>query len=328
MTYALPRHSLFGQVTACLAIAAWALASVAHAQVFPSRPITMVVPVAAGSGSDVIARAVANDASALLKQPIVIDNRPGAGGNIGTALVARAKPDGYTLVMNSLNHVINPALYSKPGYDVASDFVPVVILGTGNIVLAVRGDSPIKDLKSFLEAARKASAPLTYATPGNGSVNHLATAMLAQASGVKFQHIPFGGAPAASNALAAGQVDFAILAPASTTGMFQSGRLRALGMTGPRIASMPGVPSIREISPDYEVAPWYGVFAPKGTPPDVVAKLHHAFKEAQSRPELKNRMEQVGIVLGSQSQEDFAKLMTTEIPRWNEVVKRSGATVD
>ncbi|PBI87739.1 Tripartite tricarboxylate transporter family receptor [Variovorax boronicumulans] len=328
MTSAPQRHPLFGQVSACLAIAASMLVSVAHAQVFPSRPITMVVPVAAGSGSDVIARAVANDASAILKQPIVIDNRPGAGGNIGTALVARARPDGYTLVMNSLNHVINPALYSKPGYDVASDFVPVVILGTGNIVLTVRGDSPIKDMKSFLEAARKASTPLTYATPGNGSVNHLATAMLAQSAGVKFQHIPFGGAPAASNALAAGQVDFAILAPASTIGMFQSGRLRAIGMTGQRIASMPDVPSIHEVLPGYEIAPWYGVFAPKGTPADVVAELHRAFKEAQARPDLKKKMEQIGIVLSSQSQGDFVKLMATEIPRWNEVVKHSGATVD
>lgn len=310
-----------------LAAAVFLFAGVAAAQSYPNRPITIIVPQTPGGGSDIITRAVTQEVAQILGQAIVIDNRNGAGGNIGTALAARAKPDGYTLLMTSVNHTINPALYSRTGYD-NKDFVPVALMATGNMLLAVRADSPIKDLKSFVAASRSAASPLSYGSPGNGTVNHLAIAVMEQTAGLTFMHVPYAGAPAASNAVMAGQVDFAFLAPASSAGLMTSGKLRGLGMTGARMSSMPDIPAIREVVPGYDVTPWYGIFAVKGTPPDVVATLHRAFAEAQARPVLKEKLAQQGIVTSALSQAEFAKLIDDELMRWKGAVERSGARID
>jgi tripartite-type tricarboxylate transporter receptor subunit TctC len=317
------RHWLVASLAGALSLSAAAAA----AQAYPSRPITIIVPQTPGGGSDIITRAVTQEVAQILGQAVVIDNRNGAGGNIGTALAARAKPDGYTLLMSSVNHTINPALYSRTGYD-PKDFVPAALMATGNMLLAVRADSPIKDLKSFIAASRGSATQLTYGSPGNGTVNHLAIAVMEHAAGLNFMHVPYAGAPAASNAVVAGQVDFSFLAPASSAGLISSGKPRGLGMTGTRMANMPGIPAIGELVPGYDVTPWYGIFAVKGTPPEVVATLNRAFNEAQARPALKAKLAEQGIVTSALSQVEFAKMIDDELLRWKEAVERSGARVE
>ncbi len=308
-------------LTLGLSLLAAAFCTAAAADEYPSRPITLIVPQAAGGGSDIVARTVANEVSKIIGQPIVIDNRVGAGGNIGAALASRAKPDGYTLLMNQVSQVINPSLYQNAGYDALKDFTPVAMVATGNMLLAVEASHPAKTLKEFLAYARASKEPLTYASPGNGTINHLATAMFERDAGLKFMHVPYSGAPAASNALLSKQVELSVLAPASSAALINSGKLRGLGLTGTRSASLPQLPAISEELPNYRVIPWYGIFAPAHTPAPVVAKLHQAINKALVQPDLKAKLALQSIDTAPISQEEFAKTVKQDSTRWAELLK-------
>lgn len=298
-----------------------------HAQdSFPSKPITIVVPQQAGGGSDIVTRLVAQKMSAVLKQPVLVDNRTGAGGNIGTAYVARAKPDGYTLVMNGNSHVINPSLYANPRFDPDKDFVPVAMLARGTLLLVANPAFAPNSMAELVAVAKAAPGKTFYASPGSGTINHLAAVMLEQAAHVSFTHVPYKGAPASMTDVVSGQIPFAFAALASSVPYLESGKLKVLAVTNDeRIASMPRVPTIKETVSGYSVTPWYGLFAPASTPEAIVGTLHQAANIALQDPALKDSLAKQGIIAAQDSREDFSTLVSREIPLWRKVVKESGA---
>lgn len=308
-----------------LCIAAGAFA----ADVYPSRPITVVVPQLAGGGSDIVTRIVAQKMSVFLKQSLVVDNRVGAGGNIGTVLAARAKPDGYTILMSGNSHVINPGLYRNAGFEPIKDFVPVALLARGTLLLVAHPSFPANSVAELIAEAKKSPGKLFYASPGNGSVNHLAMAMLEQAAGVQFNHVPYKGQPAAMTDVIAGQIPFTFTALASSLPYIEAGKLKVLAVTNEeRLPVLPSTPTVAETVPGYAVTPWYGLFAPAGTPETIVGKLHQAANAALQDASVRDSLAKQGIAAAQDSREQFTALVTREVPLWAKTVKASGARLD
>src|SRR5687768_11023119 len=266
-----PTHRLL--ITAGLALAAAA----ASADTWPSKPITFIVPTAPAGSTDIMARMVADPLARALGQPVVVDNKPGASGNIGTEAVARAAPDGYTLLMQySGYHVGNPALFQQIKWNPIKDFVPVALVMRAPHVVAVSGKLPVNSMKELVEYGRKkGDGDLNYASSGNGSIQHIAGELLSRQAKQPMTHVPYKGSGPAINDLIAGNVDMFITTPPSVIGHIASGRMKALAYTGSkRHPSMPNVPTSAEAGlPGYEVESWFAVFAPARTPPEVVAKL-------------------------------------------------------
>ena len=312
-------------------VAAGVLAcAVATAQpVFPERAITIVVPQQAGSASDVMVRILAPHLSTSLKQPVVVDNRIGAGGNIGAGFAARSKADGYTLLFNGNSHVINPALYRNAGFDPLKDFVPVAKVSEGNLVVVANAASGAKSIGDLIKLGKEVPGKTFFSSPGNGSLNQLAVVMFEQATGASFVHVPYKGAPASVADVAGGQIPFTFSALASAKPLIASGQLRALAVTNrARLKSLPDVPAVRETVPSFEVTPWYGLFAPAGTPTGVVARLHGAVNEALALPTVQQSFEAQGLTATPTSGNVFVDLVRSETRNWADIVKKSGATVD
>jgi tripartite-type tricarboxylate transporter receptor subunit TctC len=313
-----------------LALAILLTAGTAQAQeAFPARTITLVVPQGAGGASDIMARVLAQRMSLLLKQSIIVDNRVGAGGNIGISYVAKARPDGYTLLVNGNSHAINPALYKNAGFDPAKDFIPVAKIAEGSLVVVAHAAFPAKDIAQLIAAGKASPGKIFYSSPGNGSLNQLATAMFEQAAGVSFSHVPYKSAPASLSDVASGQVAFTFSALASALPFVANGRLHAIAVTNTkRVAALPDVPSISETLPAYGVTPWYGLFAPAGTPAAIVDALHSAANVALKDSELMATYAKQGLVATPETRNAFSALVQAEIPAWQKIVKESGATVD
>lgn len=296
---------------------------------YPSRAITIVVPQQAGGGSDIVTRLVAQRMSVILKQPVIIENRVGAGGNIGAAYVARAKPDGYTLLMNSNNHVINPALYSNAGYDSIKSFVPVASFAKGTLLLVANSSFAPNTVAELIAEGRKNPGQIFYSSPGNGTVNHLAMLMFEKTAGVKFAHVAYKGPPASLADVAAGQVPFTFGALASSRAYIDNGKLKVLAVTNEdRLTALPKVPTIKETVPSYSVTPWYGLFAPAGTPESIVNALHAATNTALQDPSVKENLGKQGITASQDSRQEFTDLIRKEAPQWVTIIKESGARVD
>lgn len=312
-----------------LCIITSALAADADADAYPSRPITIVVPQLAGGGSDIVTRLVAQKMGVLLNRPFVIDNRVGAGGNIGTALVARAKPDGYTVLMNGNSHVINPALYRNAGFDPVKDFVPVALLARGTLLLVAHPSFPVNTVAELIAEAKRSPGKLFYASPGNGTVNHLAVAMLEQAAGVQFNHVPYKGQPAAMTDVVGGQIPFTFTALASSLPYIEAGKLKVLAVTNEeRLPALPRIPTVSETIPGYSVTPWYGLFVPSGTPEAIVDKLHQAANSALRDPSVRDNLARQGITAAQDSRDQFTRQLNREVPQWAKTVKDSGARLD
>lgn len=311
----------------CLGVAG--IHSAHAADEYPSRPITVIVPQPAGGGSDVIMRLVAHKMSTLLKQSIVVDNRVGAGGNIGTAWAAKAKPDGYTLLMNGNSHVINPVLYQNAGFDPAKDFVPIALLAKGTLLLVSHPSFPANSVRELISQAKSKPGSIFYASPGNGTINHLAMPMLEQAAQVKLTHVPYKGQPAAMTDLVGGQIPVAFTALASSMPYIETGKLKVLAVTNDkRISALPQVPTISETLPGYSITPWYGLFAPAGTPGDIIDKLHQATNAALQDDSVREGLAKQGIAVARESRAQFDSLLALEAPMWARVVKESGARLD
>jgi tripartite-type tricarboxylate transporter receptor subunit TctC len=310
----------------CLAAAAIA----ANAQeAFPNRPVTVVVPQQAGSASDVMMRILAQKMSLTLKQSVVIDNRIGAGGSIGASFVAKSKPDGYTLLMNGNSHVINPALYKNANFEPLKDFVPVSLIAEGTILLVANPGFPAKNVAELLAQAKAAPGKIFYSTPGNGTLNHLAAVMLEQAAHVSFQHVPYKGAPASVADVVGGQIPFTFSALASSLPFIQSGKLKVLAVTNEaRLKAFPQVPTVKETVAGYSVTPWYGLFAPAGTPEAIVNALHDAVNSALADPSVIEAFEKQGLTTAPQARAKFASFVSAEVPVWRKIVKDSGASLD
>lgn len=296
---------------------------------YPSKTISIVVPQAPGGASDVTLRLLAQQLTGILNQPVVVENKAGAGGNLGTVFVARSKSDGYTLLFNQTSHVINPSLYSKAGYDNARDFIPIASVADGAFLLVSSVKSDIKSVEDLVTRAKRRPGEIRYGSAGNGTVNHLAGAMLEKTANIDLLHVPYKGGAESGLGLAAGDVDISFQAPASALPFVQRGQIRVIAQTNPqRQSSYPSTPTIGETLRGYGVTPWYGLFAPKGTPDAVVHTINVAVNKALASKEFQDKLLAIGLTPTPRSQIEFARWVTEESEKWQRVVKESGATID
>ena len=300
----------------------------AAAQDYPSRPITLVVPYAAGGGNDVMARIVADKMAAALGQPIVVENRGGAGGSIATRAVAHAPADGYTLGLGGTGTLaIDPTLYPNVGYDPRKDFAPIGLIATSALVVLVHPSVPAKTIPELIALAKREDGKLTYASAGIGSGIHLGAELFATMAGVKLTHIPYKGSAPALTDLLGGHVSiyFSSLPPA--IGLVQDGKVRALAVTGPeRSKIFPDLPTVAEAAlPGYAAVLHYGIVAPAGTPKPVVDKLAAALRVAIASPDVASKIAADGAEVMGMTPEEYAADIDREEAKWSEVVRRSGA---
>ena len=315
-----------------LSVCALALASFgALAQdKYPSKPVTVIVPQAPGGANDTIARIVAQKLSEALGQQFVVDNKAGAGGNIGTTAAAKARNDGYTLMLTvNSAHVINPSLYKSAGFDPVKDFEPISPVATAGYVLVANNNFPPKNVAEFIAAAKAAPGKYTIASAGNGTLNHLIGEMLGKAAGIELTHIPYKGASAAVTDLVGGQVQVSVQSLPSSIAFIKSGKLKVLGVVNEkRVSALPDVATIGETVKGFGSTPWYGLFAPAGTPKAIVAQLQAALATALDQQDMKDKLAAVGCEPMKSSPEQFAALIKDDLPRWARIVKDSGATID
>jgi len=313
-----------------LALAACALAFAAQAQPFPSKPIRIIVPFGPGGFTDVAARILQKELAPAIGQPVVIENRPGAGSTIGTDAVAKSAPDGYTLAMVSTAHVISPHLYKQMPYDAIRDFTPVMRLAEGPYVLVVHPSLPVSNVQEFIALAKAKPGEIDYASSGNGSAQHLVGALFTTMAGVNLNHVPYKGSNQAMQDVIGGQVKVSFVGVPNALPNLQSGKLRALGVsTAKRYAELPDVPAIAEAGvPGYDATIWLGLLAPKDTPREVVLKLNADITRILSTAEAKKLMASAGVDVATSSPEEFGRLMQSELERWGKVVKETGATVN
>ena len=310
------------------------LAALGHepvcAQAYPSKPIRLIVPFPAGGGTDAIARSLGEGLAKDLGQPIVVDNKAGAGTVIGNDAVAKSPADGYTLLLNTSAIAIVPSLFAKLPYASESAFAPIALLGRAPNVAVVRSESPLKSAKDFLARARAQPGKLSYGSAGNGTSTHLAAELLKITAKIFVTHVPYRGASPVVTDLLGGQIDLAFATLPSVAPFLASGKLRALAVTSPvRSPSMPDVPTFAEVGvPGYEADVWYGVFAPAGTPAAVIAQLHGAFKRATAAEEFRKRAQAEGLVVTMDSPETTARIVRAEEAKWRRVVKEQSIKAD
>ena len=284
----------------------------------------MIVPTGAGGVTDILARMIGKSITDQLGQPVIIENRTGAGGTIGTRAVAQAEPDGYTLLMVFPSHAANPALYATLPYDSEKDFAPVSMVTRVSEIMLVPNSFPAKSLKEFIELARKGQ--LNYASVGVGSLAHLATELFLSMAGVKMTHIPYRGVPQAQQAVITGEVATFFDTPITALPQVRAGTVRALGIsTGKRLAVAPEIPTIAESGvPGYEVVGWNGVLAPANTPRPIIDKLNKTIVEALKTPEMQKLLMEQGLEPAGNSPEEFARIMHADIEKWIRVTRAAG----
>lgn len=304
----------------------FSVAGEAPAQAYPTKPIRLVVPFAAGGPNDVIGRVIATKVSDQLGQPIVIDNRPGAGGAVGTALVKSAPADGYTLLISGTSSLaINPALYANLPYDALRDFAPVSLVGTAPSLLVVNASSPIRSVKELIAAAKAKPGGLNYASGGIGSAPHLAGELMNAMAGVRMVHVPFKGGGLALAGVMSDQAQLFMGGMSAAMPAVKSGRLRGIAVTSlKRSQFAPDVPTVAETLPGYDVVNWYAVFAPAGTPKPVIARLNGEIVKAMATPELKARFADLATDADTSTAEELAKYHRSELAKWAKVVKAAG----
>ena len=315
-----------------LALALSPLASgIAFAQdKFPSKPVTIIVPQAAGGANDAIARVIAQKLSEQLGQPFIIDNRTGAGGNVGTVAAAKARADGYTLMITAdSSMVINPSLYKSTGFDPLRDFEPVGPVATAGYVLVANPNFPARNVAELVSLAKAQPGKINIGSAGNGTLNHLIGEMLGKATGIDLVHVPYKGAAAAVTDLVAGQVQVSVQSLPSSISFIRNGKLKVLGVVNTRrVPALPDSPTIGETIKGFGATPWYGMFAPAGTPKAVIAQLNAAIARALESKDVQERLAGVGCEPFKSTPEQFATLVRDDLPRWAKIVKESGATVD
>ncbi|WP_426955353.1 tripartite tricarboxylate transporter substrate binding protein [Muricoccus radiodurans] len=314
---------------ALLALAALLAAAPARAE-YPERPIRLIVAFAAGGGSDLQARLMAAGLSAQLRQPVVVENRTGAGGNIGAVAAAQAEPDGYTLLATTPALAINESLYARPGYSVARDFVGVAPWATSPMTFVVNPALPVNTLADLVGYVRANPGRVTYASGGIGLITHIGQELLKYQQRLDMVHVPYRGQAPAITDLIAGQVQMSLDSPISSLGFIRAGRLRALAITSAtRSAILPEVPTVVEAGfPDLVAEVWYGLAAPARTPPAVVARLNAAIQAAQAVPEARVQEEQAGAELSSSGAAEYDLFMRAEVARWGEVIRAARIQVE
>jgi tripartite-type tricarboxylate transporter receptor subunit TctC len=301
----------------------------AFAQGFPERPITLVVPFAPGGSTDILARVVAEHLRQALGQPIVIENRTGASGNIGTASVARAAPDGYTIVFNTMSvHTMNHALFAAMPFDGVKDFSPIALLAYVTNTMVVHPSVPAKTVAEFIAYAKRNPGKINYASAGPGSTNHLCAALFEKMAGVEMVHVPYrGGAPAVADTVG-GQTQLFFTAGTQSLEHVKAGKLRLLAVTeARRSALLPDVPTVGETLPGYEMAVWYGAFGPAGMPKDVVAKLNGEINRILFLPDVKKRMDDIAVEVAKATPDELGAMTQRDAEKWGRVIREIGVTL-
>ena len=315
---------------AALGIATLALFAVAQAQDYPSRPIRVVVPFSPGGAVDGPMRVIAQELSKRLGQQVIVDNKPGAGATIGTDVVAKASPDGYTLLLASQTNAISATLYPKLSYDPIDDFAPISLIGREPGVLVVHPSLPVKTFQEFVAYVKERPGRIDYASSGNGSGQHLFVALLASMTGMKMNHVPYRGSGQATADLLGGQVQVSIPGTAGMVGHIKAGKLRALAVTGAkRSPQLPDVPTVMESGvPGYEAYVWMGLLAPKGTPAPIIDKLFRELTQVLATSEVKTYMASAGIEIVGSTPPEFGAFFRSEKELWARVIRETGAKID
>jgi len=327
-------HSFTGTRRDVLRLAAAGLAGttlgVQAQSAWPTKPVTMVVPFPAGGGTDAFARPLSASFAKLTGKQMVIDNRGGAGGTLGASIASKAAPDGYTLFVGAVHHTIAPSMYPRLDYDIEKDFVPISLIATVPQVLVVNPKNVPGDFKAFMEQLRKSPGKMNYASAGSGTSHHLAGELFKQQTKTFITHIPYRGAGPALQDLISGNVDMMFDGLGSSAGHIKGGRIKALMVAGTkRNAAFPDVPCAAELGlPEYTVQTWYGIWAPKGTPADVVARAHDEIRKAGATPEAKAIWANQGAEFSDKTPQQFGQFVSAEVKRWTNVVKLSGAKLD
>ncbi|GAA0769855.1 tripartite tricarboxylate transporter substrate binding protein [Ideonella azotifigens] len=314
---------------AAFVCAAAALASAHAVAAYPEKPVRLVVPFAPGGGTDLVARTLAVGMGKELGQPVIIDNKPGAGTIIGTDSVAKSPADGYSIVIATFAHAVNPSMMPKLPFDTSKAFAPITLIAKGPNVLVVRAESHFKSIKDVIAAAKAEPGKLTYASQGNGTSAHLAGEMFTNLTKVQMTHVPYRGAGPAITDLLGGQVDMIFGTAAAVAPFVDSGKLRAIGITSASpSAAMKGVPPIGVDVPGYQVESWYGLYAPAGTPADVIAKLNAAAKKAAASPDFAKKIEQEGLTVVVGDPAELDRYVKAEEVRWRKIVKENNIKAD
>jgi tripartite-type tricarboxylate transporter receptor subunit TctC len=310
---------------ACVTVALFALAAVEAQAQYPSKPIRIISPFAAGGGNDVISRTVAAKMSESLKQPVIVETRAGANGIVGTEAAARAAPDGYTMVLIPSNHAVNASLYKKLPYDSIKDFTPLGMVGWSPLVLVMHPTVPVKTVKDLIAFAKARPGQLTYSSAGIGSSGHLAGALFDTMAGTKMVHVPYKGNAPALTELLGGQVSLNFATTASVTAYVRSGRLRALATTGAkRPPALPDLPTVAETMPGYEAGLWYALVGPAGMSQEIVQRLNGEIVAALKSPEVHEKLMNLGVEPQPGTAEALGRTMITDVKRWAAVIQKAG----
>lgn len=302
----------------------------AVAQTYPQKPVRLVVPYPPGGGTDIIARIVGQKVSDSLGQQIIIDNRGGAGGTIGTEVVAKSAPDGYTILMAPTSHVINPSIYAKLPYDTVKDFAPITLAASATILLVVHPSIPARTVKELMAFAKARPGQLNFGSAGNGTVFHLTGELFKRQAGIDMVHVPFkGGGPTIAN-LVAGQVSVAFETMLALQPFVKAGRVRALAVTGAQRSSvMPELPTIVELGfPAIVAENWYGFYAPAATPRPIIARLNAEIVKTLRAPEIKQRFQEQGTEIVASTPGELSDAIRTEMEKWSRTAREAGARID
>jgi tripartite-type tricarboxylate transporter receptor subunit TctC len=321
----IPRRKLIA-LTAGIALAAGALALAPAAMAatdWPTRPVTLVAPFAAGGTVDIVARIVGQQLGQDLGKSFIVDNRGGAGGTIATAMVAHSAPDGYTLMVHHMGFAFNATLYTKVSYDARRDIVPVALVGATPNALVVTNSLPVKDVQEFLALARAKPGTINYGSGGPGSAGHLPMELLQSIDHIKLEHVPYKGSGPALVDLMGGQIQVMLLTMPAVMPYLQAGKLRAIATSGKkRSPALPNLPTLEEAGvKGFEYAPWYGFFAPAGTPPEILDKLHDSINKVLADPAIAAKLGGQGIEVQPVSRQQFTETVDADIVRWGKIIK-------
>ena len=321
-------HTL-GRLVVAIALAC-GLAAAAHAQAWPSKPIRYIVPFPPGGATDILARSIADKLGPALGQPVIVENRAGAAGNVGTELAAKAAPDGYTILMVTVAQSISETLYAKLAYNLMRDLAPVILVARVPNVMVVHPSVPARSVKEFIDYAKANPGKINFASSGSGTSIHMSAELFKLLTGVDIVHIPYKGSAAALTDLIGGQVSvmFDNLPPSMPH--IRSGKLRPLAVTTTtRYPTLPDLPTMIEAGvPGYEASSWFGIMVPAGTPKDIIARLNAEAAKIMALPDVRERFDQQGAIASPGTPEDFDAFIRDEIAKWGKVVKASGAKVD
>jgi tripartite-type tricarboxylate transporter receptor subunit TctC len=312
------------------AVVVAATANLAYAQSYPSKPVRVIVPFPAASATDVLARTIGQKLSEKWGRPVIIENKPGAGGNLGTEIAAKAPADGYTILMGTVANAISTSLYKKLNYDFVKDFTPVTLVATTPLVLAANPKFPASNIKEVIAYAKDKPGKVNFGSGGIGTSNHLAGEMLKSMAGIDMLHVPYKGTPAAHSDLLSGQVNLMFDNIVAVMPHLKSGRMKAIAVTSAkRVSTLPNVPTVAESGvPGFDAVSWIGALVPAGTPKDIVNKLNTDLVAVIGMPDVKERLSASGAELAGSTPEQLAEHIRNETEKWAKAVKASGATAD